>query len=487
MKGLELKCPLYFTSNAGQLLTGETAMKYPIQIFSSGATNSIVGASFLSQTAKPNTSRYVVDIGGTTTEVGCLLPSGFPRLASAFTEIGGVRVNFTMPQVESIGLGGGSLVQSSHDGALRIGPESVGQNLSTKALCFGGENMTATDILVASGDTVIGKQQPNLERDTITAAKARIKCMLEDCIDRMKTTPEPCHVLVVGGGSFLCPDEVDGVAEIERPIHADVANAIGAAIAEVGATKEAIVDSSVKQDALNLVREHAIAQAISSGAKKDAIRIIEESVSGLAYIEAKCKILVKVAGPIDHDRPVDFAATEQITESQDDGLDLPSVQDENTQEGRFSPKTLQISPSQYRPHIGNDRIWHLSETDLLYISIGCYILGCGGGGSPYSKYLETRELLRSGHEITIADVTKIPENGHCPPVAGIGSPAVGVERLGGDMVLHALKTMEKYLGISYSAMLSVEIGGGNGMESLYWGSSKHYNLPTVDGDLMGIN
>ena len=63
------------------------------------------GAAFLSQ----NKDAIVVDIGGTTTDVGVLI-NGFPRPASTRVKCGGVVTNFHMPDVLSIALGGGSIV-----------------------------------------------------------------------------------------------------------------------------------------------------------------------------------------------------------------------------------------------------------------------------------------------------------------------------------------------------------------------------------------
>ena len=61
----------------------------PIKTFSSGATNSMRGASYLAgidlaKQERSGNSVIVVDVGGTTTDVGVLLPSGFPRQAAAF-------------------------------------------------------------------------------------------------------------------------------------------------------------------------------------------------------------------------------------------------------------------------------------------------------------------------------------------------------------------------------------------------------------------
>ena len=74
--------------------------------FASGPTNSMRGAAYLSGLQEA----IVVDVGGTTTDVGALT-RGFPRQAALAIEVGGVRTNFRMPDVHATGLGGGSLVR----------------------------------------------------------------------------------------------------------------------------------------------------------------------------------------------------------------------------------------------------------------------------------------------------------------------------------------------------------------------------------------
>lgn len=481
MRRLQLQCPLYLTSNDGQLLSSGEAEQYPVRIFSSGATNSIRGAAYLSQSKLGKSSKYVIDIGGTTTDIGCLLPSGFPRLASAFTDIGGVRVNFAMPQVESIGLGGGSILHVA-DAKVTVGPDSVGHEIIDRALCFGGDTTTATDIMVATGAEV-GTRPVQLKPELITAAKNRIKMMLESHIDRMKTSPEPCEVLLVGGGSILCPQELEGVSSILVPPHAEVANAVGAAIAEIGAEAEAVVDEKNKDAELVITRHKAISKAVSRGAVQNAIRIIEEEVTGIAYIDGKCRIVVKVVGPIDYSK-FGSDAEEDINSNQNgDAITHKETKDHKLDNCAVDEKEVDIET--YKPFVDENRVWFLSETDLAFIAAGCYILGTGGGGSPYTHYLQTRQLLRMGESITIVDAADFKDDALLVPLGGLGSPAVGVERPGGDMVLHACQQLERYMGIKYGGLLAVEIGGGNGMEPLMWGSSKYYNLPCVDGDLMG--
>ena len=114
-----IKGKFFLTQNDGTLMEAEFAKKFPVLTFASGPTNSMRGAAFLSGVA----DAIVVDIGGTTSDVGSL-HKGFPRQATVAVEVGGVRTNFRMPDVFSIGLGGGSLVIEGprrHQGRPAIG------------------------------------------------------------------------------------------------------------------------------------------------------------------------------------------------------------------------------------------------------------------------------------------------------------------------------------------------------------------------------
>jgi N-methylhydantoinase A/oxoprolinase/acetone carboxylase beta subunit len=92
----------------------------------------------------------VVDIGGTSTDVA-FLEKGFPRPASAYVNVGGVRTNFRMPDTYCVAMGGGSVVSFEEDGSVKVGPDSVGYELKSKARCFGGNVLTTTDVAIAAG------------------------------------------------------------------------------------------------------------------------------------------------------------------------------------------------------------------------------------------------------------------------------------------------------------------------------------------------
>src|SRR5207253_42295 len=176
-----IDAPLFITQNDGTVMSAETAMALPVMSFASGATNSMRGAAFLSGLQEA----MVVDVGGTSTDVG-QLRRGFPREANSVVEIGEVRTLFRMPDLFSIGLGGGSIVTAE---PLAVGPSSVGYRLTEEALAFGGATMTATDAAVAAGIVAIGNRAKvaDLPRELADSVLPAVRVTLEDAIDRMKT------------------------------------------------------------------------------------------------------------------------------------------------------------------------------------------------------------------------------------------------------------------------------------------------------------
>ena len=159
------------------------------------------------------------------------LKAGFPREANNVVEIGGVRTLFRMPDLLSMGLGGGTLIG---DG-VSIGPQSVGFRLKEEALVFGGDTLTATDVAVASGLTDLGDATKvrALDRASSIPRRGTMAAMIEEGVDRMKTDAADTPLIAVGGGAFLVPERVPGISEVVHVQHQEVANAVGAAIAQV--------------------------------------------------------------------------------------------------------------------------------------------------------------------------------------------------------------------------------------------------------------
>lgn len=293
-----ITAPLYVSQNDGTLMDVEYTRRYPVNTFASGPTNSMRGAAFLSDLS----DCMVIDIGGSTADVG-VLQHGFPREASVEVEVQGVRTNFRMPDVTSIGLGGGSLVAQDEARGITVGPQSVGYQLLQEGYVFGGATLTATDIAVAAGEQGIGdpSRVADLDPELVSSAIAEIRRLLTDVVDRMRISSDPIDVVAVGGGSVLMPKQLDGVRTVHLPENFAVANAIGAAIAQVGGETDRIfsVPPGGRDAVLDEAREDAISQAVAAGADPSTVSIVEVDEVPLAYLPGNAtRVRVKAVGDL---------------------------------------------------------------------------------------------------------------------------------------------------------------------------------------------
>jgi N-methylhydantoinase A/oxoprolinase/acetone carboxylase beta subunit len=294
---LDLAVPFYISQNDGTLMTADYAERYPVLTFASGPTNSMRGAAFLSGLQEA----MVVDVGGTTSDVGMLV-HGFPREASIAVEIGGVRTNFRMPDVLSFGLGGGSLVRQAGD-AVQIGPDSVGYELTTKGRVFGGGVLTTTDVAVAAGTVDLGDRSrvADLDSALVASTQDEIHRMVDVAVDRMRLSAAPIPVILVGGGAILICRPIQGASDIVRPDHSVVANAVGAAIGQVGGEVDRVISlTSLSRDqALEEARSEASSRAIAAGAKPETIRVVDVEDIPLSYLPGNAlRVRVKAIGDL---------------------------------------------------------------------------------------------------------------------------------------------------------------------------------------------
>ena len=293
LDGRGICAPLFITQNDGTLALAETASAFPVYCFASGPTNSMRGAAFLSKVEEA----MVVDVGGTTTDIGCLR-FGFPREANNVVEVGGVRTLFRMPDLLSIGLGGGSVIDSSGS---NVGPTSVGHRIVEEAMVFGGDIVTATDVAVAAGLTKLGKPSRllNLDGKMVKESLAVIEKIISDGVERMRTDSQPMPLIAVGGGAFLVPDRIEGVSEVIRVEHHAVANAIGAAIAQVSGETDRVFHGVGREEAIMKATTLAEKQAVESGAAKDSLKVVDVEDLPLSYMPGDARrVRVRVIGDI---------------------------------------------------------------------------------------------------------------------------------------------------------------------------------------------
>jgi hypothetical protein len=117
----------------------------------------------------------------------------------------------------------------------------------------------------------------------------------------MKTSAKPARVVLVGGGSVLIDRQLKGASELTVPAQAGVANAIGAAIAQVGGEVDRIFsyETNGREGSLQEARDEATAAAVAAGAVPSTIQIVDVEELPLQYLPGGAvRLRVKAVGDL---------------------------------------------------------------------------------------------------------------------------------------------------------------------------------------------
>ena len=126
----------------------------------------------------------------------------------------------------------------------------------------------------------------------------------------------------------------------------------------------------------------------------------------------------------------------------------------------------------------------LTAGDIEALAVGAWILGTGGGGSPYLGLLNMRRLYAEGHRVSLLPPEDLDDDDLVAIVSHMGAPLVGQERLTDSRTIaRAVSLMEEHLGKRFRAIMALEIGGGNAIQPLM--AAAHLGRPVVDADTMG--
>lgn len=324
--------------------------------------------------------------------------------------------------------------------------------IKTRAKVFGGDTITSTDVTVAitEGKSVFEVGDKSKVKDLFSSTYAEryqavVKSKLERDIDRMRTSPDPLPVLLVGGGSLIAPLHLDGASKVYRPPHYQVANAIGAAMGKLSALLHKIefLDSfQDKEGIIECMTKEVTAELVAKGALESSVQVVDLAYDPIPYVDRTFSFEIKVVGDIDYEKLAlaieklelrsERAAKEKDESKAEAVYKNSSFENDDVDHGDGKIFDHEV----YKPLVNNNREWIISETDLDYIRIGTYILGCGGGGTPYPIYLEVRNMLRSGAEIRVINLHDAPKYaqgaGQFVSVGFAGSPTVADEQLQGD-------------------------------------------------------
>ena len=126
----------------------------------------------------------------------------------------------------------------------------------------------------------------------------------------------------------------------------------------------------------------------------------------------------------------------------------------------------------------------ISSDDIEALAVGAWILGTGGGGSPYHALLYLRRVYAEGKRAQLIDPDELDDAANVAVVSMMGAPLVAQERLvDGREMKRAVEALQDFTGRKFDAVMALEIGGGNGMQPII--AAIHLGIPVVDADTMG--
>ena len=298
--------------------------------------------------------------------------------------------------------------------------------------------------------------------------------------------------------SDCCCDSqtLDGASELVRPVQGGAANAIGAAIAQTSGTVDRVFsfsDADGRKEAFAVAEEEARRACLAAGATRESVRqrgaVVERSEIYMA--PDTVRIRVRVVGELDLSgnrwtttvyTAKSAKATEEAEEAEPEGerVLLPMPGPRNT---RISAEPLPVGlhvgdPSRTTVDANGD--WLLSAADVDALALGAGILAAGGGGNATRPALAIRAHMQGhpGVSLRVRALGNLGDDDMVLSGTTMGAPLVAVEKLMTDKMRVAGAAMSAAQGIDAAALLCLEIGGGNGMELLYW--SLLSGIPALD-------
>lgn len=139
------KNPLLIFRNDGN--ASRIAKTIALKTYSSGPRGGMEGVKAFSQ--RYNLSSVLsMDIGGTTTDVGCVVQNTLH--VERYGKVEGVPISFGLCEIASLGSAGSSVLAVAED-AIQVGPESVGAVPGPACFGRGGKQATITDVNLLMG------------------------------------------------------------------------------------------------------------------------------------------------------------------------------------------------------------------------------------------------------------------------------------------------------------------------------------------------
>jgi N-methylhydantoinase A len=253
--------PIYILKADGGTFNIEQSVEFPVQTILSGPAASVMGILTLTGCSE---DAIALDIGGTTTDIA-VFADGVPLLEAFGVTIEGRKTLIRGLRTKSIGIGGDSTVRSQ-----------------------GGRQAAASLLPIADAMHLpVGETAVAIFRETCGKIAAHVRSIVEEINNQPVYTIHellegkhlcPRLLYVVGGPAVPMAGELGRLLSCEPriPAHAEVANAIGAALARTTVEMTILADTERK---IMTIAEEGYQTAIPHNfTSEDAIRIGKEKL-----------------------------------------------------------------------------------------------------------------------------------------------------------------------------------------------------------------
>ena len=130
------------------------------------------------------------------------------------------------------------------------------------------------------------------------------------------------------------------------------------------------------------------------------------------------------------------------------------------------------------------KLTELNEQAVEYIAVGAAVLGTGGGGDPHIGKLMAIEAIRKYGPVRVVRPEELADDDLVVPLSMIGAPTVMNEKIPSiEQMTKPLDLLEKELGRKVTALMPIEVGGGNSLVPVIAAAER--GIPLLDADAMG--
>lgn len=501
LDNLGLTAPILVTRNDGSFMSVNEAVRMPLLAYSAAQINSIRGAGMLLPEFH---DAIVVDIGGTTTDVGLLLNHS-PHMTNLTTQEEGVEFEMDCAHQTMIPVGGGATITRTLKGEVVLHARVLeGQE---RPLYQGGDVFTLFDLALIQRRFALKGVEPDMlqqaavslgysEKDIRHADKLMHR-QVANAIDATRIDNRAMPIVLCGGGAVLLSKKILEkyirlpYKKILIPEYAEVANAVGASGATIRTQHSVIFVGKGEEEKAEAVLE-AKRKAEASGALPASIRVVSSNEQEYSYSLDGQKLYVVVvegrlaSGFIDHMKMKTFSSENLIETVSVDRESL--LQDDFYKKQYLTPDPLLVVSCS---SVAEKNTKILTATDVEHFAIGAGYLGSGGGGDVKVALQMARGLMRNGIPISMVDdLSKLNDDDYVFCVGYGGMPEIIPEKLtsslsGSNAITNMKRQLELKLGEEVNAVgvVPIEIGGANGLFAATQAAAAGY--PILDMDTMG--